>query len=431
MGIIRKIGSIALLVGALASGSSSKADTAKIALQSYARPAITMKAEPLNYPEPSKYQPVPMAYEKHAAADNSDPPEDDDSHLDTLLALDDDILPELPIGISLQGKPRKDDADENLEALNRSAKGIEEARERYMHKRRVMSLSEKHSAEPEDDSAFPLEFIGKASLFGSKDMWRGAANEKIILGDQYGIMAYGQQALQQQKLTDGDLPGHIQRYGLSGFLYVPLEDAVAFAELGGEWEGRDFKFKPDNGNDFKFGNRTAYVFGKLGYAKGGVFNQDEDAFDQSQTKILVTAAHGNGDMTGDIEGNHKVTRATANLQQMLVPRLYFVAGGGYQRENLGDNWVNKIASAEAGLRYDFLNENGIFEVKGTYRDMESIVNDIASRSRHLGGQGAAGFVLFPWLKARVVGGFEGKDGDVDGMGGYGLIELLPHFSNKK
>jgi hypothetical protein len=265
----------------------------------------------------------------------------------------------------------------------------------------------------------------------------------IDLGADVALNVDGQQAFQKQLFTNGDLEGTIYRFGGGASIYFPagsnkkidLNDQRIFAKLGGMWENRAFVFNPNQGKKLTFGNDALHIVGGLGYVNHGdvKVNEDDnkvvelenelDFFSERlhlyDTKIYATAALGAGKMTGEIPGNYNSFRLTATAYQRILDRLSIAIGGGYQTEDLGSNWTNKGISGEINPQFGIFDGKATLGLAGTYRQLESIVNNKTSTSDHWGIKATFEAKPTHWLKVGAHFGYEFPSKDSDGLGVYG------------
>lgn len=278
-------------------------------------------------------------------------------------------------------------------------------------------------------------FISKAEYFGSSDFNRGTLNAKALfdLGKGFGADITGQLSRQGQEFENGTLEGKIVRGGLGLYKYFGLNDReLLYARAAAIHEDRNFTFKPELGTDLDFGNNAWNVVGQLGYAKDGDF-KDEPLFDDSFTKLLLTLSYGSGDMTGDIEGSYRSLRATVLGQQYLgetgLGKWYVEGGLGYQKEDLGKDWNQRILSGELGVKV--LDGHWMGRTGMTWRDLESEMSGANSERSHPGFKAGIGYMPDDWIEFVLDGGYEWDDGSKDGLGGYGMLSIKLNLPSRR
>ncbi len=281
----------------------------------------------------------------------------------------------------------------------------------------------------------PLRFIAEVETLSAKNINRFGTNEKLLLGNDTGVYVQGQQSQQEQKFDNGDLEGAISRAGGGIYNYSALGKGQLYLDVAAIPETRKFKFKPDQGTNFEFGNSAINTVGKLGYVKNGTFDS-QSVFDPSLTKILLTFSQGTGDMTGDIDGKYTSNRWTLEGRYRIGPDFFVDGGFAAKREHLGDDWTSSERSAELGIVYDgmdFLSKPAFIAIKGTHRSLESRMNNTESSSRHPGLSLTMGWKPSETIEFSITGGNEQNDGDSDGLDRYvfGSIQLNLDNHQKK
>jgi len=284
-----------------------------------------------------------------------------------------------------------------------------------------------------DDSSFADDFrlFVKGEALVARDQSQETIESKLLYKPaNFGVDVFDQISWMKQNFDDGKLDGTSARIGVAVSNYFPLGNYDnIFVRAGAYYEDRDFTFTPNTGKTFKFGNTAINALGQLGYVRQGDF-VDETAFDDSKTKVLATMAYGSGDVTGDLNGNYRSLRATVNGQQFLADtqlgQMFVNGGAAIQRENITQDWLNQIDSAELGLT--LMGKHVKAAAAATYRRLISDVNDVRETSNHVGGKAALGWKPTEWLQLGVEGGYEGGK---DGLGGYGGLDLRLFLGGSK
>ncbi len=244
------------------------------------------------------------------------------------------------------------------------------------------------------DIDLDVRAILKGGAYVDSDMMQLSGNGKLVfdLGD-WGFDVYGNGFAQKQDLDTVDIDGTGGRAWAGMHKYFDLGNRAAlYAEVAGGIENRNFTIKPENGDDFEFGNKSPFLNFKLGLTDGAL---DEDDFGVGNrgNSVLAQITKHFGSATGDVEGNgfgddYDALRASIRAQLMLSDDVSLQLGGSLFKEEFGDFLKQDNKSLEAGFRWH-LGENehrAYLEALAVYRDLHSEVMGSESDDRKVGFQ---------------------------------------------
>jgi hypothetical protein len=243
------------------------------------------------------------------------------------------------------------------------------------------------------------------------------------------LVVDAQESFTNQEFSNGGLEGEIYRAGIGLDTYFKVGDQgnqYLYAMVQALYENRTFDFE----NNFKFGNDAIHALIKLGYVNVGDFNDEIQLFDKSRTKLLLTYAHGEGEMNGDIKGPYRSDRITLDGLFKVSDSWGIQAGVGLQEETFGNkikginrDWTQRIASVEAGLFNDFslFDSPARIKLSGTGRYLESIIDDNKTTSQHPGVHFQLAVKPSRWIQLALDAGYEFPDGKIEGNGAYGGV----------
>lgn len=244
------------------------------------------------------------------------------------------------------------------------------------------------------DIDFDVRAIVKGGAYLDSDMMQLNGNGKLIfdLGD-WGFDVYGNGFTQKQDMETVDIDGSGGRAWAGMHKYFDLGSRAAlYAEVAGGIENRNFTIKPENGDDFEFGNRSPFLNFKLGLTDGAL-DEDDFGVGNRHNSVLAQITKHFGSSTGDVEDNgfgdeYSALRAQIRAQLMLSDDVSLQLGGSLFKEEFGDFLKQDNKSLEAGFRWH-LGENehrAYLEALAVYRDLHSEVMGSESDDRKVGFQ---------------------------------------------
>jgi hypothetical protein len=252
-----------------------------------------------------------------------------------------------------------------------------------------------------NDSDFDVRAIVKGGAYIDSDMMQLSGNGKLIfdLGD-WGFDVYGNGFAQKQDLDTVDIDGTGGRAWVGMHKYFDIGNrASLYAEVAGGIEDRNFTIKPENGDNFDFGNTSPFLNFKLGLTDGAL-DEDDFGVGNRHSSVLAQITKHFGSSTGDVEGNgfgdeYSALRAQIRAQLMLSDDVSLQLGGSLFKEEFGDFLKQDNKSLEAGFRWH-LGENerqAYVEALAVYRDLHSEVMGAESDDRKVGFQLGGGYRL--------------------------------------
>ena len=248
----------------------------------------------------------------------------------------------------------------------------------------------------------------------------------------WGAQAYVNGFTEQQTFDTAKITGSGERVMGGLHITIPLGDngARAFFEANAGYENRDFKIKPDSGDDSAIGNNGLFVNGKVGVSDGK--ETDDFGITNRSDYFLLQGTKHFGDASGDIDGSYDAWRLMARGQVMFDPDWSIQFGGSYFDEKFSDVLTQRVAGVEGGVRWHL--PDAYLEALLNYQHTTSTFQGSDSTDQRIGVQVGGGYRLISNEKlAADLRGFIGgylpgseSDGEI-----YGGIAFDLYFGGKK
>jgi len=113
-------------------------------------------------------------------------------------------------------------------------------------------------------------------------------------------------------------------------------------------ESRDYKFEDSNGSTLKMRNRSTGFTGEAAVGESGLENEESFGVTKNFNYARARVSHRKGDVTGDIEGNHKATNIDAEGHLKVGGGLALHGGASCFIEDMA-GLRQRIVAAELGL----------------------------------------------------------------------------------
>ncbi len=263
------------------------------------------------------------------------------------------------------------------------------------------------------NSNLTLKAILHDEAYADPHVLGDSATAKLILDSgNWGLDLYGNGFVDSEHYKDYTVDGTGARVWGGAHMYLPLSGkTLGFIEGNAGYEDRGYTVDFDSGSKLDFGNKGAFVNGKLGLTNGKLDDPENFGVGNKQNFVLLQGTKNWGDATGDFTGDYDAWRASAKGRLMLSPEFSAEAGVAGMHEAYGDSMSQDKVTAEGGVRWHTsISGNPAFvEMLGIYQKLDSEVNGSKSDDVRYGPQVGFGWRLASGdnvtLDATLTGGY--------------------------
>jgi hypothetical protein len=263
------------------------------------------------------------------------------------------------------------------------------------------------------NSNLTLKAILHDEAYADPHVLGDSATAKLILDSgNWGLDLYGNGFVDSEHYKDYTVDGTGARVWGGAHMYLPLSGkTLGFIEGNAGYEDRSYTVDFDSGSQLDFGNKGAFVNGKLGLTNGKLDDPENFGVGNKQNFVLLQGTKTWGDATGDFNGDYDAWRASAKGRLMLSPDFSAEAGVAGMHEEYGDSMSQDKITAEGGVRWHTsISGNPAFvEMLGIYQKLDSEINGSKSDDVRYGPQVGFGWRLASGdtvtLDATLTGGY--------------------------
>ena len=199
-----------------------------------------------------------------------------------------------------------------------------------------------------------MKGIVGADAYGSSDSWKTTGKARAIadLGD-VNLWAQGTVFYLNEDVDKGiTIDGHGVRGQAGADVYFDAFRGGRFlGRIAIGRESRGYTAKDKFGNKLDFGNDSNIYSGEVALGEADLESEDYFGVTKNFNFIRGRVAQRKGDVTGDIDGNHKALNADAEAHLRIAGPVSAHGGVSYFGEKYGDALKQRIVAAELGAGY--------------------------------------------------------------------------------
>ncbi len=216
----------------------------------------------------------------------------------------------------------------------------------------------KSTARKSDNDIYFRGIAGLEAYFDSnKDKLTGKAKGIVDLGKILEICKTNLYAQGTAFYLDQDMDNDITANGTgirgeagADFYFNVFKGGKLLLRTAVNAENRDYEFEDNSGNKLKMGNKSTGFTGEAAVGETGLENEDYFGVTKNFNYARARVSHRKGDVSGDIEGDHKATNVDAEGHLKVGGNFAVHGGASYFTEDMA-GLRQRMVAAELGLGY--------------------------------------------------------------------------------